>query len=427
MKFFSISKSIILIIVILLTILSGIKVYKVFIRNTDVTIFGAINQADGIGRQAIDLIKLYANNKLNINFIGKINSESDLDSGVKKILGEKNYKIGKVFINTNFLHEKLPVDRKIYKILSKINPISRNKQIWFSYTMFESDAIMSYWVKQLNERYDAVIIPDENIKETYVNSGVRIPIFVLPLSVYLDDFLTAPLKTKANKVFTFGNFSSIEDRKNTLKLVQSFHIAFGNNPSFKLIIDAHRGNYDYEKKVLSYIDDNKIGNIVIKTNHKKSTSEYLSLFQEIDCYVSFSKGEGFSVQPREAMAMGIPVIVTDAFAQKTIADSGLVRVVKANQKKMALYDSDVIGNNSDFDLNDGVEALKDMHKNYQYYLDKSSSARNWAMQYTYQSLRPYYLSLVKPNNVVLGKENIITKDYIETNSETLYKKYKELK
>ncbi len=244
---------------VIFIIFTSIICYRVFIKNTDLTIYGFIQQADGLGRQPIDLINMLEGENIDINFIGKVNSTKDLNSQVKSVLRNKNYKIGKVFINEEQISDKkYKFESNFYKILSKINGIDRSKQIWFAYSMFESDKISPIWVKELNKNYDAVIVPDQSLIPIYENSGVNIPIFMVPLSVDLKAALAAPLKTKANPIFTFANFSAIEDRKNTFKLVQAFTQAFGNNPNVRLLISTRRIDYFYNKKLIDYIVENNI-------------------------------------------------------------------------------------------------------------------------------------------------------------------------
>ena len=422
------SKLAVYIISVLVSIFIIFATYNIFIKNTDLTIYGIINDADGIGRQPIDLINMLDEEKIDINFIGEVHSKRNLNQNIRAVLKNYNFKIGRVFINEEpLLHlanHKYKFQRSIYKKLAKINPLHRSEQIWLAYSMFESDKITKAWVYELNINYDAVVVPDKVFVKIYEDSGVKIPIFVVPLSVDFSNQLKQPLKTEANQIFTFGNLSTIENRKNIFTLLEAFKKAFGNRKDVRLILNARRAEEKYGKKIYEYIINHNMTNVDYNIM-TKDAGLYNYIFDHIDCYVSLSKGEGFSVQPREAMARGIPVIVSDSLAQKTIADSGLVRVVPANTLKVATYfdDSAIIGNNYDVELTDTVAAMKDVYNNYQKYLNLSAKAREWVSQYNYENIRLLYVNLVKPKKVIFGKENKVTKDYIETNSEKLYNKY----
>ena len=62
--------------------------------------------------------------------------------------------------------------------------------------------------------------------------------------------------------------------------------------------------------------------------------KYIEFISTFDCYVNLSKGEGFSIPPRESLALGIPCIISDNTAHKTICDSGLVLPVTSKILQM---------------------------------------------------------------------------------------------
>ena len=72
---------------------------------------------------------------------------------------------------------------------------------------------------------------------------------------------------------------------------------------------------------------------------------------------------------------------------------------------------------------DAAQALLDVYNNYSYYQKQTQSAADWVRQYSLEALRPYYLSLLKPQKVILGNTNEMRSDCLITNSPTLYKKY----
>ncbi|CAG7591837.1 glycosyl transferase group 1 [Hyalomma marginatum] len=167
----------------------------------------------------------------------------------------------------------------------------------------------------------------------------------MPLLVNLDEFLKAPIKAKANKVFTFGYFSSLENRKDPI-LLYSFQ------QGTQLLA--------YTRIIMRFVAENKLNNVKVEIKNKDN-KEHLADFQKIDAYVSPSKrGEGFSIIPRKSMALGIPKIVTDNTAQKTICNSRLVSCVESNIKK-ANYESmpndDDWGNYYDFRAEDLAQAM----------------------------------------------------------------------
>jgi len=52
-------------------------------------------------------------------------------------------------------------------------------------------------------------------------------------------------------------------------------------------------------------------------------ADEIDLYAGIHCFVSLARGEGFGLQPLQAMAMGIPTILTDAHGHKAFAAFGI--------------------------------------------------------------------------------------------------------
>jgi glycosyltransferase involved in cell wall biosynthesis len=145
----------------------------------------------------------------------------------------------------------------------------------------------------------------------------------------------------------------------------------------------------------------------------------------LDCYVLFSHGEGFSISPREALALGIPCILSNNSAHKTICKTGYVRVVPSDiLSKVVFYELDnhityMYGTN----LEDARQALKDVYNNYEIYKNKALDGRKWVQQYLIPNLKQKYINLIKPRKILFGDENIVTDDYFMTNSKVLFEKY----
>ncbi len=293
--------------------------------------------------------------------------------------------------------------------------------------MFESSLIPPEWVQSLNTCFDLVAVPDKFLIETYKNSGVTIPIFELPLGLNLEKLLNLPLKEKRKSPLVFANLSSVIPRKNQLNLIRAFYTAFGNSSDVKLRLNGRYSNPQYSEAIKNEIHQLGATNIEF-TEMKMDPDFYLKMFQDVDCYVSLSSGEGFSIQPREAMALGIPAIVTDNTGQSTICRSDLVRVVPSLNPTPAIYSEfdHPCGVFYDCETEEAVKALKDIYENYDHYLEQKNSARSWVKQYCYSTLKPLYLGLMNPKKIVLGNTNQITSECLYINSEELCEKFNKL-
>ncbi|NGX47388.1 MAG: hypothetical protein K1000chlam3_00761, partial [Chlamydiae bacterium] len=329
----------------------------------------------------------------------------------------KKSKWGKVIIFEDMLWR--PTKDYYRKILSS----DRSKSIRIAYSLWESTQIPDEWVHILNTHFDAVVVPSPFLVQTYTDCGVKIPIFELPLGLNLDKFLEQPLKNAPGKPFVFGNLSACSERKNQVLLIRAFAKAFGNDPNVLLRINSRYGEEEVRDAIKQEIIKNNLENVIF-TQSVFSQEEYLEVFKNIDCYVSPAKGEGFSIQPREAMALGIPVIATNNTGQRVICDSALVKVVSAPHEEPAILPWGEYGQYFNCNEEELADAMHEVRENYPAYIKRASASRAWVKQYQYENLQPFYQMLIQPANVQLGDENKILSNCLIINSRELYKKYK---
>lgn len=398
-------------------------------HKVDLTIVGFVWGVDGEGRQAIDLMKiLQKTTSMSFLRIGRI-SDKDLgsvSSRVRKALLTSGVKYpGRVLIHEYMLTCPPRNEIPSGEFWSRFNiPQKTKHQVRYAYTMFESTQIPVDWVHILNTSFDGAIVPDEFLVQVYKDSGVKIPIFVIPLGRDFSRYLKAPLKETKGTPFVFANFSACNARKNLLKLVRAFGDAFGNAPDVHLRLGWRWVDGDLPRSIFEEIAARGLQNVTID-QEAFDANAYFDRFLKVDCYVNIATGEGFSIQPREAMALGIPVIVTNNLGQKTICDSGLVRAVPSTHAVPALYPfPGDFGFQYQCRTSDVVDALRDVYENYETYLQKSADARKWASQYQFTKMAPLYRALIKPTNVVLGKTNEIHADgTVVTTSKRLIRAY----
>jgi glycosyltransferase involved in cell wall biosynthesis len=399
-------------------VVKAIKRMAIAKYRPDVSIVGPIVMADGIGRQAVELAQVLAK-KYRVQIQSKHVDKMDLPAGIRSMLKKKFGQPAKVTI----VEESLwapgePLDRFF-------DGVDGHDQIRYAYSMLESTRIIPEWVMMINLYFDAVIVPDPFLIDAYVKSGVHVPVFYIPLGVDIHNFLQAPLKQKKAKgPFVFASLGTAIDRKNHIMAIQAFAKVFGNNENACLYINCRNGTSETRQAIVEEIRKQNCSNIKYTELCLKKDA-YLKFFRSVDCLLSVSKGEGFSIQPREAMALGIPAIVTDNTGQTTICKSGLVKVVPSLIAEPCYYFNREISSGERFNctLEDCVAAIEDVYQNYNKYLDLGPAMREWASAYDYSRLSSQYECLVSPKKVVLGDVNKITADCVYTDSEALYNKY----
>lgn len=404
----------------------GYYIYSYYFFQPYITVVGSVCMADGIGRQSVELLS-ELQKKVTVDFIPTTKTTlKDVPHNMRKILRNRYRRLGRIILFEDCIW--VP-GKPHYQILENID---RQKHICLAYSMFESTEIPTAWVDGLNSYFDAVIVPDPFHIEVYEQNGVTIPIFVLPLALNLSEFLHQPIKSKRGIPFTFASLGAGISRKNIIKSIEAFAKVFKNQTDVHFLIHCRYALPNIEREIKEYITTNSLKNVFYRCR-RLGRDEYLQLFRSIDCYVNLSKGEGFSIQPREAMALGIPVIITDNTAQKTICRSGLVRSIPASITIPAerrwggmLESAQIYGKEFDCLSQDASNAFFDVYTNYSQFVANNYLARKWAEQYDYSALRPIYLSLIHPARVILGNRNEIHNDSIITNDISLYIKYNQL-
>ncbi len=389
----------------------------VFKNDIDLTIIMNVLLADGIGRQGIGLVNtIHDSLKVNAYQLPPCNYK-DISKNVMKVLAKPFDGFGKVAFWTFILglnEGLIPIHKSI------------TSELKIAYSMFESDAIPELWVNILNSYYDLVVVPDEWLISVYKNSGVNIPIFVVPLGIIIEEFLAQPIKEKVNDIFTFGMSAGLWERKNHIKLLHAFKNQFGNDAKFKLKLHGRFGSYS--NQIQQAVKEANCSNVELITK-PLSQLEYLNLMKSFDCYVFPSQGEGFSVTPREALALGIPCIVSNNSAQQTICKSGHVKVLESTIKKSAKYEvfgNKVIGNYYDCDTLVLQSHMLHVVNNYDLYLKNSLPGKEWVKQYLWSELKPIYLNLFKPKSIVFSSINKVDGNIFQTNNKKLFNKMKDL-
>lgn len=389
----------------------------------DLTIVGFLESEGGIGKVAVTIIETLGDN-VSINLI-----PTDLQGPLNHAVPESSLNAfnnpdktpGKVALLTDLIwagrrhpHELVP----------------KECLIKLAYSMFETTRIPSKWVKILNKEFDAVVVPDQNLVELYENCGVKIPIFVLPIPMILDTYYEHSVHPEtASTPFIFGDASA---NKNPAVLIEAFAKAFKNSPDVHLVMRAGRIFSETRDTFNHLTTKYGLTTVSIEEGHIY-LNEYIDRLASFDCYVNLSRGEGFSFIPREALALGIPVITTNNTASKTICDSGFIRAVQTNKKGnpsphyRGLF-KDECGFQFDCEVDDAAAALRDVYDNYGKYSQLARMGREWVEQYncTNSELQNHYLTLIKPKQVKLGEVNRITNGTLITNSSKLYKKYQQI-
>lgn len=184
------------------------------------------------------------------------------------------------------------------------------------FTMLEVDGLPKEWVRQSN-LMDEVWVPSQFNKETFINSGVQVPIKVIPLGIDPNYFNPKIVGKRYSEKYTFLSIFEWGERKAPIDFIQTFLKLFGNNDDVHLVckIINNDGSIDVMNEISKLQIKNQSSKITLLYNEK--IPDYLmgSLYRSADCFVLPTRGEGWGMPILEAMACGIPTIATNWSAQ----------------------------------------------------------------------------------------------------------------
>lgn len=352
----------------------------------DITVAGPIIRGDGIGGFTIDIIDVLSE-KYKVG-IKKIDfNGSDLSPKILSILKKKNKKPGPVVIYTKPVWDLSPTDVSYLAGLQKTKD-----RIVVAFSMFESSLIPESGVEALNKYFNLVVVPDEYLVDVYKNSGVLKPIKVLPLPMNLKAFQKTERIKKVDDPFVFTILSSSIYRKNILGTLIAFNNVFKNNPKVRLKINSRYSANGAHHEIMRYLLLEDIKNVEY-SSESLTFEKYKQILNQTDCLLSASMGEGFSLQPREAMSMGIPVIVTNNTAQTTICKTNLVKVVESRIEEPAFhyFMTKPCGSFFKCNTNDLSNAMMDVYENYEKYKQQALCAVDWVQKYDIANLKNDYI------------------------------------
>lgn len=230
-------------------------------------------------------------------------------------------------------------------------------------TMWETEQIYPHWAEPINDSIDVVFVPSTYLVEAFKKIGVTKPIELLPLGIQEVYFNYKERSYKKGDKFRLIHWNSGEPRKGYYELVEAWGKYFGDREDMELILkqstrtDPRHINLAFEH---AGYEPNQFANVT-KINEPYTTDQMIELLHSCHALVYPSCGEGYGYTPREAMATGLPVIMTDEHAFKDIPKEMFYHVKSSLAKAKRQY--------KDFewykpDVEDIATQINNLMKNY---------------------------------------------------------------
>lgn len=180
---------------------------------------------------------------------------------------------------------------------------------------WEETAVPFDVVQSLNDGFDGVLVASDFVRRALINSGCNRPVFVVPLGIdhlCADDASSSScLEPRGEKPFRFLHVSSVFERKGPDTLLNAYFKAFSGDDAVELYIKTFPNPHNHiaeQLRLLSATHPNPPKVAVDESDLDQAGM--LALYRSAHAMVLPTRGEGFNLPAAEALAIGLPVIVT---------------------------------------------------------------------------------------------------------------------
>lgn len=206
-------------------------------------------------------------------------------------------------ISKPFVQEKIGV---IQSTPDRFQNITNDIRIGL--TMVENTKVGPEWIRQCNEM-DALFVPNKQLIPIFQESGLKVPVMAIREGFNPDHFQY--IERKPRGVFTFLVLGWLDDRKNWDDPIRAFTSEFAPNEPVRMIMKNTCPYFGYRVP-----NDSRIKYM----DHIISPEELIKLYGMVDCLLFVTRGEGSGLPTREAMATGLPTILTNWLGTAEVCD-----------------------------------------------------------------------------------------------------------
>ncbi len=184
---------------------------------------------------------------------------------------------------------------------------------------WEFGCLPKEWIAPFNETADDIWVYSNFLKQTYIESGIN-PGNISVVHPFLDMEVFRPktgeVDLPGSKKFKFLFVGGTIHRKGIDILINTYLSTFKKSDDVCLVIkdvcskSAYAGQ-SIGDEIIKIAADKDIAQVIYLQDEYRTDEEMARLYNSCDCLVHPYRAEGFGLPVAEAMACGLPVIVTE--------------------------------------------------------------------------------------------------------------------
>ena len=273
------------------------------------------------------------------------------------------------------------------------------KSLKYAWLVYDSDLLPPRWTELLNEHFNLIVATSPHLIDVARNSGVTSPIACMPIPLDIESLLAQPVPLRDKQRIRFGSVAAFHPRKGVLTLVESFIKNFADRSDAELVLHSNLAFGDTFDQVIEL--SKKASNIQASYG-QLSEGDKDKFIRSFDVFVNASRGEGYSIGAREALAFGKALVLSDVGGHRDLAGRPGVILVKADLIVPGRYpeiDNGVFGTQRAVTEEALSGALKDafIYAKSQEYDEGVYTRRESAREFSFGALSAPFAALFNPD------------------------------
>ncbi|MFN2386937.1 MAG: glycosyltransferase family 4 protein [Thermoanaerobaculia bacterium] len=199
-----------------------------------------------------------------------------------------------------------------------------------SFFFWEDSLIPRGWAARFNRFYDGMLAPTRHVESVLRDSGVRVPIAVIPTPVSLpaDADSTPPAELPTSRALRLLSVGSAFPRKGIDVLLAAYGAAFTSAEDVVLVLKTFPNIHN---NVADLLRDHRLRNRrypeVLLIDRDVPPEELVGLYKSAHALIHPSRAEGFGLPVAEAMLLGLPVIAPSSTGLADLCDETTALVI----------------------------------------------------------------------------------------------------